>query len=119
MKVKVKNSLYGKRYSNQSEFLTYEGEIVANPKWVDYDAISISTDQHKFRVRVIPKDIIVDIDGLESKYVAPISSERTFTVAGSKGNSYTVTVGSKGKNCTCIAFQYRKSCKHIAIAEAA
>ena len=113
MKVKVKNSLYGQRYSNQSEFLTYEGEIVANPKWIDYDAISLSTDQHKFRVRVIPKDTIVEIDGSESKYIAPISSERVLTVAGSKGNVYTVIIGTKTNSCTCVAFQYRRSCKHI------
>lgn len=117
MKVEVRNPLYGNRHVNQPRFHTYEGELVATPKWINYDAIALTTDNSKFRVRVIAKSDIISIDGSESKYVAPISSERTFTVAGSKGNSYTITVGSKGKSCTCIAFQYRKSCKHIAEVE--
>lgn len=112
MKVKSRNPLYKRGFGQ--EYYTYEGEQVATPKWVDYDAIALTTNENtKFKFRIIPKDQIVEINGTASKFVAESSQERTFTVAGSKGNSYTVTVGLKYKSCTCIAFQYRKSCKHI------
>lgn len=113
MKVKVKNSLHDTRYANQPMFHTYEGELVATPKWIDYDAIALTTNDPKFRVRVIAKSDIISVDGSESKYIAPISSERVLTVAGSKGNVYTVIIGTKTNSCTCVAFQYRRSCKHI------
>ena len=91
----------------------WEGELVATPKWVDYDAIALTTNEPKFRVRIIPKSEILSIDGAEAKFVAaPV--EREITVVGSKGNVYTVTIGTKYNSCTCPAFQFRRSCKHIA-----
>ena len=91
----------------------WEGELVATPRWVDYDAIALTTNDPKFRVRIIPKSEILSIDGAEAKFVAtPV--EREITVAGSKGNVYTVTIGTKHNSCTCPAFQFRRSCKHIA-----
>lgn len=114
MKVKVKNPFHGPRWPLQPEFFYHEGEVVATPKWVDYPAISLTTEQKKFTVRIIPKEWIVEIDGEESIQVEKNSSERTFIVAGSKGSSYTVTVGPKVKTCTCQGFQFRHTCKHIA-----
>jgi len=91
----------------------HEGELVATPRWVDYEAIALTTNEPKFRVRIIPKASIVSIDGEASKFIAaPV--EREITVAGSKGNVYTVTIGTKHKSCTCPAFQFRRSCKHVA-----
>ena len=113
MKVEVRNPLHGLRLPFMPKYHTYEGELVATPKWIDYDAIALTTNDPKFRVRVIAKSDIISVDGSESKYIAPISSERVLTVAGSKGNVYTVTIGTKTNSCTCVAFQYRRSCKHI------
>ena len=91
----------------------FEGELVATPKWVEYDAISMTTGDPKFRVRIIAKSDIISIDGSEARFIAaPV--EREITVVGSKGNVYTVTIGTKHKSCTCPAFQFRRSCKHIA-----
>lgn len=93
---------------------TYEGEVVATPKWVPYDAIALTTNEPKFRVRIIDKSNIVSIDGQEYKSDQKIKSDiQTFSVAGSKGNVYTVSIGSKFKECTCTAFTYRRTCKHI------
>ena len=113
MRLKVRNAFYGPRWPFQSEFHYYEGEVVATPKWVDYPAISLTTGEKKFPVRIVSKDMIVEIDGEESIQLEKNPAERTFSVAGSKGNSYTVTVGPKIKTCTCPAFQFRRSCKHI------
>lgn len=113
MKIEVSNPLYGRRLPFMPKSYTYEGELVATPKWIDYDAIALTTNEPKFRVRIIAKSDIISVDGSQSKYIAPISSERQITVAGSKGNMYTVTIGTKTNSCTCVAFQYRRSCKHI------
>ena len=96
------------------DIYTYEGEVVATPKWVNYDAIALTTTEPKFRVRIIDKSNIISIDGQEHKKEDKIKSDiQTFSVAGSKGNVYTVSIGSKFKECTCTAFVYRRSCKHI------
>jgi len=110
MKVTVKNS---HRTMGQNNY-TYEGELVATPKWVEYDAIALTTGENsKFKFRIIPKSDIVSIDGTEYKKQEIKSDIRTYSVAGSKGNVYTVTVGEKYRSCTCVAFTYRRSCKHI------
>lgn len=110
MLVEVKNT---HRYMGRDTY-TYEGEIVATPKWVDYEAIALTTNDPKFRVRIISKDNILSIDGQEYKKDQKIKSDvQTFSVAGSKGNVYTVTIGSKFKECTCTAFAFRRKCKHI------
>jgi len=114
MKVKVKNPFYGPTWPFQPEFYYHEGEVVATPKWVDYPAISLTTGQKQFPVRIVPKEWIVEIDGEVNIHVEKNPIERTFTVAGSKGSSYTVTVGPKLKTCTCQGFQFRHTCKHIA-----
>lgn len=96
------------------DFYTHEGDLVATPKWVPYDAIALTTTEPKFRVRIIAKSDIISIDGQEYKKEEKIKSDiQTFSVAGSKGNVYTVSIGSKFKECTCTAFTYRRTCKHI------
>lgn len=38
---------------------------------------------------------------------------KTWTVAGSKGNSYTVTQELGSWTCTCTGFKYHGDCRHI------
>lgn len=111
MKVKVRNPL-AKAGIGRQEY-THEGEPVAVPKWVDYEAIALTTNEYKFPVRIIPKDWIVEIDDSAFIKKAESSTNRSFTVAGSNSNTYTVTINGKNKSCTCPAFQFRRSCKHI------
>lgn len=117
MQIVARNPLYNKAslYATnvQREFNYYEGELVATPKWVDYDAIAITTGDKKFPVRIIAKDSIVEIDGTVTSKQVKIPAVRTFTITGSKGDIYTVNIGEKHSDCTCVAFQFRRSCKHI------
>jgi predicted nucleic acid-binding Zn finger protein len=93
---------------------TYEGEPVATPKWVDYPAIALTTGENtKFKFRIIPKEDIIEIDGSANTFKAEEVKERIFSVTGSKGDTYIVTVGEKYKSCTCQAFMFRRNCKHI------
>jgi len=117
MQVVARNPFYGKKHlyavNVQREFNYYEGEIVATPKWVDYDAIAITTGDKKYPVRIIAKEHIVEIDGKVSKQKVNLPAVKTFTITGSKGDVYTVNIGEKHSDCTCAAFQFRRSCKHI------
>jgi SWIM zinc finger len=113
MKVKTRNPLYKKGFGQ--EYYTYEGELVATPKWVEYDAIALTTGENtKFKFRIIPKDEIVEMDGTATSFKSEaVKKERVFSVTGSKGDTYIVTVGENYKTCTCQAFMFRRNCKHI------
>ena len=91
---------------------TYYGDIVPTPKWVEYPAIAMTTDDPKF-IRILGKDIIISIDDEDFKAEKVNSSKREFKVAGSKGDIYTVTVEGNHRTCTCQAFMFRRNCKHI------
>jgi hypothetical protein len=118
MIVKVRNTLFKKAHlyapNVQREFHYFEGELVATPKWVTYDAIALSTGLKKFPVRIIAKADVVEMDGKASALKeAEVPEMRTFSITGSKGDVYTVNIGNKHSDCTCAAFQFRRSCKHI------
>jgi hypothetical protein len=38
---------------------------------------------------------------------------RTWTVAGSRGDSYTVSENNGEWSCTCAGFKFRGACKHV------
>lgn len=113
MKVKVQNPQFNRPgiwMFDQPEFFEYEGEEV-QVKWLNPNQIALSTGNPEFPFRVLNKSLIVSINNqaMEEKE----SSVKTFTVKGSRGDSYTVTVGSGKMHCTCSGFQFRKSCKHV------
>lgn len=110
----VHNPAHRKGFVPAPKYTTFRGELVAVPSWIDYPAIAMTTgEKTKFKIRVLPKDMIVSIDGEDSNFKEIVPTSRTFTVAGSKGNVYTVIVEGKNKTCTCPAYQFRRSCKHI------
>jgi len=113
MKVKVLNPQFNRPdiwMFSQPEFFEYEGEEV-QVKWLNPGQIALSTGNPEFPFRVLNKSLIISINNqaMEQKD----SSVKTFSVKGSQGNSYTVTVGSGKMHCTCSGFQFRKSCKHV------
>ena len=99
-------------FFSQVKTHTYYGELVATPKWVEYPAIAMTTDNPKF-IRVLAKDIIVSVDDEAFKAEKVNPNKREFKVTGSKGDTYTVTVEGNHKSCTCQAFMFRRNCKHI------
>ena len=42
------------------------------------------------------------------------ASVKTWSVAGSRGDSYTVTLDDNQYSCTCSGFRFRGACRHIA-----
>jgi hypothetical protein len=123
MKVVVRNRSYHKAHlyarGVQKEFYSYEGELIATPKWVEYPAITMTIPDQiglnkKYAFRIIPREDIVSIDGEDIKIdTKPVSKVKEIKVTGSKGDTYIVTLDGKRSSCTCHAFQFRRSCKHI------
>jgi len=115
MKIKTRNPFYK---TMGQEYYVYEGEIVPTPKWIHYDAVCITTGDVRVRYHIIPTDTIIEMDdrNVDRK---PAPKEKIIQVDNGKGSHYTVMIKSSGKTCDCVGFGFRKTCKHIAIAEAA
>ena len=116
MQVIVRNSLASNpAYSFMPKTYIFEGDIVATPKWVEYPAIALTTGNkgRDFPIRIIPQADIISINNEEFVAEKINPAKRVFTVVGSKGDDYTVTVDGSHKTCTCHAYQFRRNCKHI------
>jgi len=88
---------------------TFTGTLTTLP-WLNGNQIAMRTNIKDFPVRVIDKSNIL---GNIPKVPSAI---KKITVAGSKGNVYTVSIKSgKGIHCTCPAFTFRHNCKHLGV----
>jgi hypothetical protein len=96
----------------------YQGEVVPSPSWLDGEHLSITTGISAFPVRHIPVSHILRI-GDNKVQLAPKAKIQTptaptsWTVTGSKGNTYIVTRKSNGFSCTCPAANFGRACKHV------
>lgn len=90
-----------------------EGELIATPRWVEYPAVTVKTGPGKYEFSIIAKEQIIRIEGENIELPSAKPKFKTYEVTGSKGDIYTVTISEKHNNCTCHAFQFRRSCKHI------
>ena len=114
MRIEVRSALsHNRSYSFLPKTEVYEGEIVATPKWVDYPAIALTTGDKKFPLRIIDQQQIISINDQKFQAEKIQPAKKQYQVTGSKGDIYTVTVEGTHKSCTCIAFQFRRNCKHI------
>lgn len=114
MLVRVRNPQYDRRhlyFFTIEEFNEYQGEEV-KLKWAGAHELALKTDD-AVGLRVIQREHIISIDGQPYKYVKAGIEALVRTVAGSKGNQYTVKVGAGGSSCTCSGFQFRGKCKHV------
>lgn len=116
MRVKVRNTQWSRRdrYAfHIPEFIIYEGDVVAAPKWAEKDTVCLTTGNPDFPVRFLAPDAIVSMDDVAVTAPKPVTDTRVVQVEGSKGQTYTVTISPQGKSCTCPGFGFRKSCKHV------
>lgn len=117
MRVVVRNHRYEKRHLfgyYQPEFYVYEGEQVPPFKWSEPGTVCLTTGDPFFPVRQIHPDSIVSIDDKPVEAAPKVEpKERVHVIQGSKGSTYTVTIGPHGKSCTCAGFQFRRACRHI------
>jgi len=112
----VKNPLWSSRQSYAypiAEFKTYTGTVLPSPSWVGADQLCLSTGTVEFPFRILDRDRII---GLAEAREKPES--RVFTIGGSKGRSYIVTLQKGLWGCNCVGFGYRRSCSHVVTAKA-
>jgi hypothetical protein len=120
MRVKVKNILWDKRHLYAAgviqEFYEYVGTQVPAPKGAAPGTICLTTGQVEFPIRRIDPACIVSIDDTDTVLSAVSQLTKVVDIAGSKGNTYQVTITPTGRSCTCSGYEFRKNCKHISIA---
>jgi len=90
----------------------FEGTVVPSHKWLN-DRQFCMTGDDTMKIRVIDMNLVADMELLEGTFNQVNTAVQVFVVDGSKGKKYTVTKDSKGWDCTCTGFTYRKSCKHV------
>lgn len=90
----------------------FEGTVVPNYKWLT-DRQFCMTGDDAMKIRVINMDLVKDIELLSGSLKNVNTNVQVFEVSGSKGNKYVVTKDSKGWDCTCPGFVFRKQCKHV------
>lgn len=114
--IKVKNPVWPMRrayasYMHIPEFNEYTGTVVRGHKAIREGQIGLTTDDPSFSLRVIDIDRIVGME--DSVAIAPREDFKTWTMKGSKGNEYLVTMDRGNYSCTCPGFGFRRACKHV------
>jgi hypothetical protein len=118
--IKVENILWPSRHLYATgvvsqQYNYYTGTIMRE-KWFADDEIGITTGNPDFPFRRIRRERILEVNGAGVVFSPPPKVERTVaTVAGSKGNTYTVIKEGSRATCTCPGFSFRKTCKHLAM----
>jgi len=96
---------------------TITGVVEKATKFTPPDFVRIVTDfDSPVRIREIPVNRIINIeysDGRIANAHSVDSDTRIWTVKGSSGAQYVVTVTNSTWSCTCPGFQFRRSCKHV------
>lgn len=96
---------------------TITGIVEKATKFTPPGVVRLLTDfDSPVRVREIPVERITDIKYRDGR-VAPkneiVGDTKTWTIQGSRGNSYVVVRTIHRWSCTCPGFQFRKTCRHI------
>lgn len=112
IKVRVKYWQGPRMIPPQPGYHEYEGEVLQPHKWLSDREFCI-TGNAQWPVRVISMDLVDEIQMIKGQFKDLNTQDKVFKVKGSKGNTYVVTRNSKGWNCTCPGFSFRRQCKHV------
>ena len=97
--------------------MVLEGIVLPNHKLAQPDAFTLRVKCANVPVREIRMKAVVDLqyaDGsTATTQTVEANSVKTLVVKGSKGEDYVVTKDGSKVSCTCVGFQYRKTCKHL------
>lgn len=96
----------------QPDVNVFEGTVVPKYKWLN-DRQFCMTGDDTMKIRVIDMEFVKDIELLSGSVKNVDTDVKVYEVAGSKGNKYIVTKDSKGWDCTCPGFVFRKNCRHL------
>lgn len=96
---------------------TKSGVVVKSASYDEPDSFRLATDNKYYPISVVSLESVVSIEyadgtegATEDKKIVEVSA---WEVPSSKNGSYTVTRSGNHYSCSCVGFQYRKSCKHV------
>ena len=112
VKVKTKYDQGPRMFPPKPDFEVYEGKVLPAHNWLNDRQFCLSGTA-RYPIRVMDMSNVLAIDLISGNLKSVATDLRTFTVKGSKGDTYVVTHGSRGWNCTCPGFAFRKKCKHV------
>lgn len=96
---------------------TITGIVEKATKFTPPNFVRLLTDfDSPVRIREIPLHRVTKLeyaDGRSAPKNEIVGETKTWTVQGSRGNSYVVVRTIHRWSCTCPGFQFRKSCRHI------
>ena len=97
---------------------TYVGTVGSSHKLLAPNSfVLVTANNPNFPKREINLGYVVELEYLDGSKVEKCdSTNQTWIVKGSKGDSYTVTKTDNRLNCTCTGFQFRRRCKHLDVA---
>jgi len=98
---------------------THQGRIMATPKWVEDGNFCMTGDVPQHPMRVLNYANVVSITKNGQAVTVPVIKKaaepvvKTYEIAGSRGNSYTVTYNNGTWKCPCVAGGFGKECRHV------
>lgn len=106
------------RFSGMPDSTVYRGTVLKPLSWIDPDDFCLSTDIPESPIRILDSKLIRSlrfVNGTEP-VVTKVEEKpkvRVWTIDGSKGNVYTVTLNGGKFGCNCVAGQFGRHCRHI------
>lgn len=93
--------------------MTYRGEVLPPEPWFTPTQFKLASDDPSLPFRVLDLKQVTSIDGSVVEHSVETNIRHTH-IMGSKGDPYMVTVKAGAAiSCTCPAFTFRKSCRHL------
>lgn len=106
----------------QPETITFSGTIVANLPWAGADEICMTAGDGSQFIRRIKLARILDlktvdptgeVTSITNTPPSDLVANREWSIRGSKGDIYVVTLSGSKWACSCPAGQHGRICKHI------
>ena len=112
IRIKVRDTFGPRMIPPRADHRFYEGTVVDKYKCLDPSYFCMTGDAN-WPVRSIKADNVLDIEYLEGSGTVLRNDVKVWTVKGSKGNEYLVTMDRGNYSCTCPGFGFRRACKHV------
>ena len=98
-----------------------EGVVIESVSDIDpVGTFRLFTGQSYYPVSIIPLARVTNITYIDSNVsitheIKEDTTNGSWSVNGSKGDTYTVTKNGSKWSCDCTGFTFRRTCKHISI----
>jgi hypothetical protein len=106
VELRTKQRSYYYNRTDDYEYVTFRGKVLPLPRYIDYPAVALSTDDPSFPMRIVA---LHTVEGYEEKEEA--GETRAYTVQ-SKDKTYIVTKVNGSLSCSCVGFQFHRRCRH-------